>query len=66
MIVRFAVLLLALLIVAAMISRWRKRLGRSAPPRPIEAADRCPDCGAYVVTARPGPCDRPGCRFRAA
>jgi hypothetical protein len=66
MIVRLAVLLLGLLLVAAVIGRWRRRVGRAAPPPPIEAADRCPDCGAYVVAARPGPCARPDCRFRAA
>jgi hypothetical protein len=66
MIVRLALLLLALLLVLAMLGRWRRRVGRRPPAPPIEAARRCPDCDAYVVGSRPDPCARPDCRFRTA
>jgi hypothetical protein len=66
MIVRAALLLLALLLVLAVLGRWRRRVGRdSARPR-VEAARRCPDCDAYVFGPRPEPCGRPDCRFRSA
>jgi hypothetical protein len=65
MIVRLALLLLVLMLVLALLGRWRRRIGRRPAPPPIEAARRCPDCDAYVFGLRPEPCARADCRFRA-
>jgi hypothetical protein len=65
MIVRAALVLLALLVVVAALGRWRRIASRPGPP-PIESARRCPDCEAYVFGPRPEPCARPDCRFRTA
>jgi hypothetical protein len=67
MIVRSALVLLALMLVVAVLGRWRRQhLGRGPAPPPIESARRCPDCDAYVFGPRPEPCARPDCRFRGA
>jgi len=67
MIVRLALLLLAVILVLGVVKRLgKRRVGRPPAPPPIEAARRCPDCDAYVVGDRPEPCARPDCRFGAA
>ena len=65
MIVRLAVILLLAIAIASVISRWRRpRVGARRPGTLVQAAWKCPDCGAYVFGSRPEPCARPDCRFR--
>jgi hypothetical protein len=66
-IVRVLILLLVLALVASRIQRWLRQHLPARPPGPapaVEAARKCPDCGAYVVGSRPEPCARPDCRYR--
>jgi hypothetical protein len=52
MITKLALLLLAAVLLAGIVSRWRK-----PPPsrgNAIESARKCSDCGAYLIG--PGPC----------
>jgi hypothetical protein len=42
-------------ILAGAVSRWRKPPGASGGNR-IEAARKCPDCGAYLIGPDPCPC----------
>jgi len=59
MISKIALFLLALVILAGAVSRWRRS---DAPPgKAIEPARKCPECGSYVMGAGPGPCARADC-----
>ena len=65
MIVRLAVILLVAVAIASLIGRWRRpRVGARRPGAAVQAAWKCPDCGAYVFGSQPEPCARPECRFR--
>jgi hypothetical protein len=65
MIVRIVIVALVLLLVATRVRRWlRRHLPARSPGPAVEAARKCPDCGAYVIGSRPEPCARPDCRFR--
>ena len=66
MIYRLLPLFLLLWLVVSLVGRWRRRVSRNAPKPRIEAASRCPDCGAFVVGASPSPCARGDCHFRSA
>ena len=51
---KIALLLLAVVILAGAIAKWRRP---DAPKRnAIEPARKCPECGAYVVGPGPCPC----------
>ncbi|HET9067891.1 MAG TPA: hypothetical protein VFN28_04550 [Amaricoccus sp.] len=58
MIGRIALLALAVVLLLAIIGKLRlpKPPGRPA----VQAARKCPECGAYMVGD--GPCTTPGCR----
>ena len=60
MIGRVVLLLLAVVLLLAILGKLRlpKRTERPA----VQAARKCPDCGAYVVAGQP--CTTPGCRSR--
>jgi hypothetical protein len=55
MVTKLALLVLAAVILAGAVSRWRKPPGTSSGNK-IEAARKCPDCGAYLIGSGPCPC----------
>ena len=57
MIVRAALLLLLLVLAVRVIGRWR-RLAAKPQGGAIEAARKCPGCGAYVLAGETCPCTR--------
>jgi hypothetical protein len=63
MILRILIVLALLALACVKLRQW---LGPRIPPRPsgppVEAGRKCPDCGAWVVGAKP--CARPDCQFR--
>ncbi len=63
MTVKIAMLVLALLILAGAVRKWRRppTVG-GARARPIEAARKCVRCDAYVVD--PASCARADCPLR--
>jgi hypothetical protein len=65
MIVRVAVLTLVLLLVLSVVARWRALRAPARRGGPVvQAAHKCPGCGAYVFGSQPDPCDRDDCRYR--
>jgi len=65
MMVKAALLFLVAMLVLGMFGRWsRGRTPRDTPKDRIEPARKCPDCGAYVLGARPEPCARADCPMR--
>ena len=52
------VLLVALLVAAlvALIGRGRRRVTRRPGSRAVEAAEKCPRCGSYMVAGTPCAC----------
>ena len=64
MIVRMALLLLIVVLVLAVLGKWRRlELPRRRSRPAVEAARKCPSCGAYVLASEPVPCER--CRARS-
>jgi len=64
MIGRALLLFIAVWLAVRLARQW---FALKAPPRDrpmVQGARKCPDCGAYVVGAKPEPCGRPDCRFR--
>lgn len=59
MLTRLALLVLLFLLAMKLVDGWRKRVeaGKAAPR--VEAARKCPACGAYVLGDRPCTCGRP-------
>jgi hypothetical protein len=55
MIVRAALILLLALVALRLLGRWR-RLAPRAKGGAIEAARKCPACGAYVLAGQTCPC----------
>jgi hypothetical protein len=66
MMVKAALLFLVAMLVLGLFGRWKLPRGpRNKAGTAIEPARKCPDCGAYVVGSRPGPCARADCPMRA-
>lgn len=60
MISKIALVLVALVVLAGALSRWRKPPKAQPGANEIEAARKCPDCGTYLIGQGPCPCaDRP-------
>ena len=57
MILRAALILILVIVAVRVLGRWR-RVGAKRPGRAIEAAHKCPDCGAYVLAGEVCPCSR--------
>jgi hypothetical protein len=57
MILRAALLLILVIVALRLLARWRRLTSR---PRggAIEAARKCPDCGAWVMAGEPCPCQK--------
>jgi hypothetical protein len=63
MIVRLALLVLIVVLVLAVVGKWRRLPRRGSRPA-VEAARKCPVCGTYVLAGEPVPCER--CRDGSA
>lgn len=64
MIVKAVTLFLAFILLVGM---FGKLMGPRTPRKPgpaIEAARKCPECGAYVIGNDPAPCERGDCPQR--
>ncbi len=57
MMTKIALLLVALVILAGALAKWRK--GDAAPGKAIEPARKCPDCGDYMIGPGACPCTDP-------
>ena len=64
MITRIVLLLIVAWVALRLYGQWRRLKAPTRGGRRVEAARKCPDCGAYVVGASPEPCARGDCRFR--
>jgi hypothetical protein len=56
-IVRAALVLLLAILALRLLARWR-RLSAKPKGGAIEAASKCPRCGAYVLAGETCPCTR--------
>ncbi|MFO1208296.1 MAG: hypothetical protein U1E40_03640 [Amaricoccus sp.] len=63
MIARILLVLVVGYLLLRVLGQWRALQRQRGGPR-VEAARKCPDCGAYVVGAKSEVCARAGCRFR--
>ena len=63
MIARVLLVLVLGYLLVRVVRQWRALQRQRGGPK-VEAARKCPDCGAYVVGARSEACVRDGCRFR--
>lgn len=57
MISKIALVVLALVILAGALAKWRKP--DAAQGKAIEPARKCDDCGAYMIGPGPCPCAGP-------
>jgi hypothetical protein len=60
-ILKGALLLLALLLAFGLLGKLLGGGARAEKRPPIEAARKCPRCDAYVLGSEAGPCGRPDC-----
>jgi hypothetical protein len=63
MIVKAALIFLAAMLVLGVFGRW-SRLRRPRDSGRVQSAQKCPDCGAYLLGASPEPCARADCPSR--
>lgn len=59
MTMKAAMLILALLLIVGIVGKWRRPRVDGARRPPIEAAQKCAVCDAYVIAS--ASCDRPDC-----
>lgn len=63
--IRAVLLFLVIIAILAMIGKWRlPNLPRRRSGTAIQAARKCPTCGAYNVGDPATPCERPDCPSR--
>lgn len=56
MTLRFALFLALAVAVVAVVGRLRRAHG-AAPPKPIQAAQKCPTCGTYILDGQACRCE---------